>query len=300
MKLDRLLAITLELMAKKRVRASELAARFEVSTRTIYRDIERINLAGIPVASFTGADGGFELMDGFFLTKQHFTIQDFSVIYQILQGMEESVGGTLTTLKHKLGSLEPKLSQDSYAGDILIDMSTPPGEKEMVRTVYRSIEQNKVISFSYRSASGTVTNRTVEPIRLYWEKGVWYLEGYCQSRNAHRLFRTSRMSRLILTDESFQAKERQPDQQQELPVGIHAQLRFELTAEPRVTEQFQGECRHLGSHIEVETVFYSWDYALSVILSYGPKVVVVSPPELKDALLQTINDIRERYVERVT
>lgn len=92
MKLDRMLGITMELLAKRRVTATELAARFEVSIRTIYRDVDLINQAGIPVASFTGTDGGFELMNGFFLTKQHFSVDDFSVIYNLLKGMKGAMG----------------------------------------------------------------------------------------------------------------------------------------------------------------------------------------------------------------
>lgn len=128
MKLDRMLAIILELMAKKRVRASELADRFGVSTRTIYREIELINQAGIPIVSFTGADGGFELMDGFFLSRQHFTVQDLAVIYRLLRSVEEAAGGKFTRLKDKLGSLHPKLSGDEAVDDTLIELSTSQEE----------------------------------------------------------------------------------------------------------------------------------------------------------------------------
>ena len=76
MKLDRLLGITMELLTK-RVTATALAARYEVSVRTIYRDVDLINQAGIPIASYPGADGGFELMSGFYLTRQHFSVDDF-------------------------------------------------------------------------------------------------------------------------------------------------------------------------------------------------------------------------------
>ncbi|WP_353625960.1 HTH domain-containing protein [Bacillus sp. JCM 19041] len=86
MKLARLLGITMELLTKRRVTATDLAARFEVSIRTIYRDIELINQAGVPVASFSGADGGFELMNGFFLTKQTFSLDDLLLIYSLLKG----------------------------------------------------------------------------------------------------------------------------------------------------------------------------------------------------------------------
>jgi predicted DNA-binding transcriptional regulator YafY len=104
----------MELLTKKRVTATELAARFEVSVRTIYRDVEFISQAGIPVASFLGTDGGFELMDGFFLTKQHFSVDDFSMIYHLLRGVEGTIGGTFTSLMHKLGSLQPALLKGGY------------------------------------------------------------------------------------------------------------------------------------------------------------------------------------------
>lgn len=298
MKLDRMLAITLELMANKRVRASDLAARFEVSVRTIYRDIELINQAGIPVVSYTGADGGFELMDGFFLTKRHFTVQDFAVVYRLIQSVEGAVGGRFTLLKDKIGSLHPKLSNHEYTDDIMIDLSSSREDRKIVRVVYRAIQQKSVITFTYRSSSGTVTERRLEPSRLFWERGVWYLEGYCLSRLANRLFRVSRMTALQVSKETFLPREPKHVLSGDTPPGIHARLRFDQSAEPRVSEQFAGQCRYEGDCIEVETVFYSEDYALSVVLSYGSKVVVLSSPELKEALLGAIQDIQGRYTEK--
>lgn len=298
MKLDRMLAITLELMSKKRVRAADLAARFEVSTRTIYREIELINQAGMPVVSYTGADGGFELMDGFFLTKQHFTVQDLSFIYRLLQSVEGAVGDRFTMLKGKLGSLHPKLSHHNDSDDKLFDLSTSRMEKEIVRVVYGAIQRKNVIAFSYQSASGTVTERRMEPGRLLWERGVWYLEGYCLSRSANRMFRVSRMTAVEVSEETFRTRELLSDSHEDVPLGIHAHLRFEKSAEPRVSEQFAGQCSDEGEHIEVKTVFYTVEYALSVVLSFGSEVVVMSPPELKEALLVTLQNIRSRYVDK--
>lgn len=92
MKLIRSLGIMIELLSKRRVTATDLAARFEVSTRTIYRDIELINQAGVPVVSYTGTDGGFEVMDGYYLTKQYFSLKELSVIYSMLNGMGGIMG----------------------------------------------------------------------------------------------------------------------------------------------------------------------------------------------------------------
>jgi predicted DNA-binding transcriptional regulator YafY len=299
MKLDRMLAITLELMAKKRVRASDLAARFEVSTRTIYREIELINQAGIPVVSYTGADGGFELMDGFFLTKQHFTVQDLSVIYRLLHSVEGAVGNRYTVIRDKLQSLHPKLANDEHfdSRDILFDLSTGEGERDNVRGIYGAIGRRNVISFLYQSASGTYSKRRVEPIRLYWERGAWYVEGYCLTRCAKRLFRASRMTDVGITNETFQPREPSEDGAEEAPLGMDTHLRFDKSAEPRVSELFAGETIHEGEYIDVKTVFYQDEYALSVVLSFGSKVVVLEPQWLRVALLERLEEIRRRYEE---
>ncbi|MHA6482177.1 helix-turn-helix transcriptional regulator [Paenibacillus sp. strain BS8-2] len=298
MKLDRLLAITLELMAQKRVRAADLASRFEVSTRTIYREIELINQAGIPVVSYTGADGGFELMDGFFLTKQHFTVRDFAVIYRLLQSVEGAVGDRFTTMKDKLRSLHPGLADGEGTDELLFHLSTAEFERELVRQAYRAIGAKRVIAFDYISATGKKTARRLEPTRLFWDHGSWYVEGYCLTRSAKRMFRVSRMSELRVTEETFAERELadgESEDPEEAPLGIPAHLRFHKSADPRVSEQFRGECSREGEHIDVRTVFFNEDYALSVVLSYGAKVVVVEPEELKSALIRRLEEIRRLY-----
>ena len=198
-----MLGITMELLTKRRVTATELAVRFEVSIRTIYRDVDLINQSGIPVASFTGTDGGFELMNGFFLTKQHFSVDDFSVIYNLLKGMEGAMGGQSTSLMHKLSSLQPALLNGGIHDKIIFDMSTSESEKAIVHQLLHAINRTRVIAFSYTSATGTSSQRNVEPIKLYWERGAWYLEGYCLSHQAKRFFRVSRITELEMLDDHY-------------------------------------------------------------------------------------------------
>lgn len=182
MRLDRLLGITLELMAKKRVTAAELAEKFEVSIRTVYRDVDLINQSGIPVASFSGADGGFELMNGFFLTRQHFSVDDLSVIYTLLKAMEGTMGNAVAPAMRKLVSLSPGLANEAQRETVILSVSTSDEERENVQALFRAIRQFRLVRLAYTSASGTVTERSVEPLNLLWEKGVWYLEGYCTQR----------------------------------------------------------------------------------------------------------------------
>lgn len=295
MKLDRLLGITLELMTKRRVTATELAARFEVSVRTVYRDIELINQAGIPVASYTGAEGGFELMDGFYLTKQHFSVDDFSLIYNLLNSMEGAIGSKFTTLMHKLGSLHPALLNGERHDKLIIDLSASENEKPIIHPLFNAIHEAKVVAFSYTSASGTVSERKVEPNRIYWEKGVWYLEGYCLLRRAKRFFRISRMANLQISEETFHPREVSIAPEEETFQGTQVHLRFDPAARQRVLEQFAGECVHQGTHIDVKTIFYVREYALSVILSYGSKVEIIEPNDLKEDLMEAIAHIQQLY-----
>ncbi|WP_019535192.1 helix-turn-helix transcriptional regulator [Paenibacillus ginsengihumi] len=293
MRLDRLLGITLELMARKRVTAAELAAN-EVSVRTIYRDVELINQAGIPVASFTGADGGFELMNGFFLTRQHFSADDLSIIYTLLKAMEGAMGGPAATAMRKLASLHPALANEG-SREVVLDMTAPERDRDIVHRLFQAIRQSRVAEIVYMSASGTQSERRVEPLNLLWEKGVWYLEAYCLQHQAKRYFRVSRIVRLDVAETTF-APRRFPDEpEQGAASGIQAHLRFDLSASMRVLEQFPGECTVQGDRIDVHTTFYTKEYALSVIVSYGTKVDIVSPVELRNDVIDHIEAIRRHY-----
>ncbi|MDQ0114179.1 helix-turn-helix transcriptional regulator [Paenibacillus harenae] len=298
MKWDRLLGITMELMAKKRVTATELADRFEVSTRTVYRDVELINQAGIPVVSFTGTDGGFELMNGYFLSKQHFSVEDFSVIYNLLRGVEGAVGGRFTAIMNKLGSLQPAVLNSGNQHPVIFDVGTTESERAIIGSLHQSVKDQRVVAFSYTTASGSIADRQAEPIQLFWERGAWYLEAYCLWRKAKRYFRTSRIAGLIVTDSVFQPREHYEEEGQEEVQGTRVQLRFDLTAQPRVFEQFPGVCSLHGTYIDVDTVFYSTDYAISVILSFGAKAEIVSPSSLKAELLEQIDLIKQRYSQQ--
>lgn len=295
MKLDRMLGITLELLSKQRVTAAELAERFEVSIRTVYRDIELINQAGIPVASYTGADGGFELMNGFFLAKQHFSVDDFSVLYNLLQGLDGAMGGKAAALMSKLSSLQPALLKGGSRHQLIFDMSSSEAEKAVIHPLYDAVRERRVVSFSYTSASGTATSRQAEPIALYWERGAWYLDAYCRLRHAKRMFRISRLSELESLEERFPPRDMGQLPAEEEAQGMQVHLRFGLEAQPRVWEQFGSECALEDGCINVRTVFYSQAYAVSVVLSYGTQVTVVSPEELKRDVAQTAKQIQLLY-----
>ena len=166
MRLDRLLGIALELMTKRRVTAAELAEKFEVSVRTIYRDIELINQAGIPVVSYNGADGGYELADGYFVTRQHFSVDDLSVIYSLLKAMEGAMGGAVSSAKRKLTSLHPKLADEGNREDVVLNLSVPENEQRRVQELYGAVRKRQVVRLTYTNAAGMTSERFAEPMNL--------------------------------------------------------------------------------------------------------------------------------------
>ncbi|WP_342028646.1 YafY family protein [Salibacterium halotolerans] len=284
------------LLTKKRVTATELASRYEVSVRTIYRDIDLISQSGIPVASFSGTDGGFELLSGYFLTKQHFTIEDFSMIYHLLKGVEGAVGGAkYTALLNKLSTLQPALLNSERQDKITFDISASDEQKAIILPLLEAIDQLNKVVFTYTDASGQVSERKVEPLNLLWEQGSWYMNGYCLSRKDKRLFRVSRIDNLNVLEEHFHRRSEYKRPKQERGIDVH--LRFDLTACPRVFEQFPGKFTNHGAFIDVQTIFYSREYAVSVILSYGEKVEIISPDYLQDELLQQINHVQNIYLD---
>lgn len=298
MRLDRLLGITLELMTKKRVTASDLAAAFEVSVRTIYRDIELIQQARIPVASFSGAFGGFELMNGFLLTKQYFSVDDLSVIYMLLKAMEQAMGSATTTPMRKLASLHPVLASADMQDTLILSMSMSEHDRTNIQQLFHAIRESRVVELAYTSSSGTTTERSVEPLNICWEKGVWYMEGYCRLRRARRHFRISRLIRLAMTEATFVCSPFPDESDLEEVQGIRAHLRFSPTARLRVLEQFPGECVYHGDYIDVHTTFYKKEYALSVIASYGTEIHVVSPDALQNDVIAHIEAICRHYANK--
>lgn len=179
---------------------------------------------------------------------------------------------------------------------VLFDLSCAESEKAVISSLFEAVHQTRVVEFSYTNGSGEVSERQVEPSQLCWAYGVWYLEGYCLLRRAKRTFRISRISQLQVSEKTFQPRKELPNSSPSAYQGMKVHLRFDLHAQPRVSERFQDECIHQGTHIDVHTIFYSKEYALSIILSYGSQVEIISPDSLRQDLIKLTDEIRGIYL----
>lgn len=182
MKVDRLISIIMILLDKERVGAQELADIFEVSPRTIYRDIDAINMAGIPVRGASGVGGGFEIMQNYKVDKKVFSTTDLSAILMGLSSLSNMMRGSeLINALAKVKSFIPADQAKDIelkANQIYIDLSPWMGSiniQPYLEIIKTALQESKLVSFDYADRYGNKTARTAEPYQLVLKSSHWYL-----------------------------------------------------------------------------------------------------------------------------
>ncbi|WP_028609822.1 helix-turn-helix transcriptional regulator [Paenibacillus harenae] len=303
MKLDRLLAITMALLNKKRIGAAELAERFEVSLRTIYRDMEAINASGIPIASFAGLDGGYEIMEGYRLERQSLSLDDFSSIYNALRGVHAvSDDQDIAGLLDRIGALIPS---EKEAGTLNMDLQwlSTPADKEKIRLLHGAIKECRLVAFDYMDYYGQETGRRIEPMGIYLKGYAWYVWGFCLTRLDLRVFRLSRMNQLERQQEVFARRslvmEDSPGkwQQQETEPEVEVTIRFNVSMKTRVRDEYEPD-RIIAMEdgtIKVAARFYSKEAALRRVLGYGTQAKIIEPAELVEQMRNHLSELALLY-----
>lgn len=202
------------LLDRERISAHELAGMFEVSVRTIYRDIDIINMAGIPVCSTSGVGGGFEIIPNYKIDRNVFSAADLSTILTGLSGLSEIVQtDELANALAKVKSFVPANKAKDIelkTGRLHIDLSPWMGNKNIqsnLEMVKLALQENRLISFEYSDRHGSKTERTIESYQLILKGSHWYIQGYCYQRNDFRLFKLSRLLKLQMQDVYFNPRE---------------------------------------------------------------------------------------------
>ena len=210
MKIDRLLSIMIILLERKKVSASELARTFEVSVRTIYRDVETINQAGLPVVAYPGVKGGIGILESYKPQQRFFSAHDVTMILMGLGSVRSSfstaeLAGAIAKIKGLVPEAERK-AIELKAGQISIDLSPwgagGPGMAAL-GLIQQALKENRLLHFDYMDRKGQATTRRVEPYRLILKKNSWYFGGFCLVRQALRLFKVTRMLDTTLEENIF-------------------------------------------------------------------------------------------------
>ena len=190
MKNSRLFEILYLLVEKRAVTAGELAQRLEVSERTIYRDVDALSAAGIPVYAQKGKGGGIRLMDQFVLDRALLSQSQQDEILFALQAVQATGGGEEAL--SRLSALFRREGGDWLEVDFT-DWGSGAAERENFSLVKGAVLERKPLSFTYYSSAGARSRRTVEPARLVFKAGCWYLSAFCRQKQDWRIFRLVRM-----------------------------------------------------------------------------------------------------------
>lgn len=307
MKIERLLAIIVILLNRRRITAKELAERFEVSIRTIYRDIASLNGAGIPIISSQGYEGGLAIPESYKLSKQLLTPRDLDAMISTLQGVNQGMAHKdLQRIIEMLVSLLPKDDEARISTrhrSLVVDL-TPWGPVETpnqtMQVVQRSVDDTRLLTFSYKDSSGRSTSRTVEPHTLIYKGYAWYLLAYCRLRSDFRIFRLSRISDPHLADGSFLVRD---------PGDIHrffqfnfaptqpAVLRFSPTVRTKVEDFFPGAELSYGEDgfttVHLELPDDPWIFAF--ILGFGADAQILAPDSWRQKVKKNLTKMKNLY-----
>ena len=302
MKIDRQIGILSVLLQKDTVTAPWLAEHFEVSRRTINRDIEDLCRAGIPIATRQGAGGGIAIMENYKIDRTLFTSAEMKDILAGLRSLD-SVNGT-----NRYGALMEKLSEgasDFLVGNqsVLIDLSSwyKDSLAPKIDLIRRATDETKELEFAYYSPQGESV-RCVEPYYLIFRWSSWYVWGWCRMREDFRLFKLNRIEQIRLTGQAFAKRAAPlPDLSNEriFPGGIQVRAIFEAECKWRLVEEFGSGCFSVQ---EDGRLLFSADYTdsenlLTWLLSFREKAELLEPKELRARLRESIEKMRIKYSE---
>lgn len=300
MKLDRLIGILSILLQQEVVTAPCLAEQFEVSRRTINRDIETLCRAGIPIVTRQGAGGGISIMDNYRIDRTMLTNAEMQDILAGLRSLD-SVNGT-----NRYGQLMEKLSvgsSDFMTGNqtVLIDLSSwyKDSLAPKIQLIRSAIDTRTELSFLYFAPNGEST-RVIEPYYLIFRWSSWYVWGWCRSRQDFRLFKLNRMDKLMLTENRFSRRNVPlPDLSNEriFPGGIRVKALFDADCKWRLIEEFGMGCFEEQTN---GTLLFTADYTdkenlLSWLMTFREKVTLLEPEEIREEIRQILKRMTENY-----
>jgi predicted DNA-binding transcriptional regulator YafY len=300
MQINRLLEIVYVLLDKKTVTARELSEIFEVSKRTIYRDIDILSGAGIPVYTNKGKGGGIGLLDNFVLNKSMLSNKEQIDILSSLQGLNAL---NVPDIEHILKKLSAAFDKNNTSW-IDVDFShwgSNDIERKKFSLLRTAIINRNALAFDYMNASGEETKRTVEPVKLLFKEQSWYVNAFCRTKSDFRIFKITRIKNLNILNETFKRdapKNISSDFQVFNGSIIRLVLKIEAKMAYRVYEEF-GKAFILknedGSFI-VNIAYPENEWLYGYVLSYGEYAEVLEPKHFRDTIKRKLEDGFKKYL----
>lgn len=299
MQINRLFEIIYILLDTKIITAKELADKFEVSSRTIYRDIEILSSAGIPVYMTKGKNGGISILSEFIFNKAILTKEEKSEILSSIKAVN-AISFNNKELDAILKKLNNVLGKD-FADWIEVDFSNwgnSKTEKFIFDKLKFSILNKKIIKFSYSNQKGESSTRKVYPIKLYFKGQSWYLYGFCKYKNDYRFFKLRRIKNIYVYDEIFDTKnfkteiEKKPFSNNDF---VDLKLKISSKLSYRVYDEFENFKKLEDGSFIVSVKYPKGDWLFNYIFSFGENCEILSPIEIKKTLKNKIQKMLLNY-----
>ena len=308
MKIDRLIAIIMILLGREKISANNLAEMFEVSPRTIYRDLDTINQAGIPILSTSGPGGGVEILKTYKIEKRLFSTSDIITLLMGLGSIQCNIPSSevIETLAKVKGMipLEKQKEFDFRANQIKIDV-TPwlysGNLSDTIELIKIALEQHQLLRFDYSDIKNQKSNREMEPYRLLLKGEDWYIQGYCLIRKDFRTFKLMRMKNLCVLEQTFEIRdfpfEKMDSAQFNDKNLVPAKLRIHETIRDTIVSRFGEDCLTPdGTEYYIADVHLPVDgLACCYIMSLGDKCICLEPEILRDKMREISEKIYGFY-----
>ncbi len=307
-RVDRLLALILYLQSRRVVTAEEMAQHFELSIRTIYRDLAALGEAGVPIAAEAGV--GYTLMKGYNLPPVNFSAEEASALVTaamlVQRFTDESIRAQMNSALLKVRAILPRDRQEQISR-LEVGMATSANIRLPMQAdlslLQQALAQRRLLCFQYRGAGKSeITQRTVEPLGLIYYTQRWHLISWCRTRNDYRDFRTDRMTSVIALSETFTPREgfNLADfiRTTSPPSTLNACVKFNPRAADRAKREWWlgiVEEKEVDDGFIFTLATPEWGGLVSWLLSFGRSVTVLSPASLRELLVKAAGDVAEHH-----
>lgn len=305
MKADRLLSIITLLTETDLISAPRLAEILEVSPRTIYRDIETLSMAGIPIFTTTGKYGGIGILDSYKVNKHLLNVNDVKALLLGLNSIDKIIPNqSLLNTKLKIKNIVDENHSNNINNQILIDPSSWGKGANIIQTfetIQKAIQSYKIIYFSYIDRMNNSTKRKVEPHCLIFKSSNWYLQAYCLEKNDYRLFMLQRISNIELSDETYSLRENDYDSFKDLHFNdsniITVKLRIYAEIINKFILQYGTECilSKQKNHYIIQIPLPANEWGHQYILSLSDKCECLEPIYFREKIKYLIQNMLNQY-----
>jgi len=295
---SRLFKIVYHLLDKGQATAPELAEKFEVSVRTIYRDIDALSGAGVPIYAEAGRNGGIHLMNDFVLDKTVLSEEEKQEILTALQSINSmnNIGNNQTL--QKLSAIF-NMSSENWLEVDFSRWGNNGTDNEKFELLKSAVIHQKCVKITYANSYGTISERIIKPLKMSYKSMSWYLKAYCTEKQDYRIFKLTRIIDLEMLTDSF-CKSYFPELDEDETLGQAYNtivLRFPKNISYRVYDEFDKTkvSKKENGDLIVSVEMPEDEWLIGYLLSFGTQVDIIEPAYLKDIVAEQAKKIYEKY-----